>query len=167
MGNGTRFWTHELEKKMALENLLDPVNDSREADLAATGQRCIMAALDHSRAAHIVLESRDDAQAPRIELSPAMLRNVADLLGLMAKRQPVVLMPQKQELSTQDAANFLNVSRPHVIKLINEGELKCRQVGRHRRIEFEEMLRYQRVQKQRSADALQQLTEMSEELGLY
>ena len=152
---------------MGLENLLEPVRDSREAELAAVGQRCIMAALDHSRVAQIVLVNQDDEHAPCIELSPAMQRAVADLLGLMAKRQPVLLMPQKQELSTQDAANLLNVSRPHVIKLIEEKQLACRQVGRHRRIEFEEVARYQQAQKLRSSQALLKLTEMSEELGLY
>jgi len=88
------------------------------------------------------------------------------VLRQMAKREPMLLMPQKHELTTQDAANFLNVSRPFVINEIEAGNLKCRLVGTHRRIEFEELRRYQAEQKQKSERALQDLTKLSEDLGL-
>jgi excisionase family DNA binding protein len=58
------------------------------------------------------------------------------------------------------------VSRPYVIKQIEDGELKCRKVGRHRRVEFQELVRFQRQQQQISEDALQRLTDLSQELGL-
>lgn len=73
---------------------------------------------------------------------------------------------EKHELTTQEAANFLNVSRPFVIKEIEANRLKCRKVNRHRRIEFEELRRYQSAQQQQSEQALQDLTQLSEELGL-
>lgn len=76
-----------------------------------------------------------------------------------------LLVPQKHELTTQEAANFLNVSRPFVIKEIEANRLKCRKVS-HRRIEFEELRRYQTEQQQKSEQALQDLTKLSEELGL-
>jgi hypothetical protein len=68
-----------------------------------------MMALDHSR-------------APTSALSPQALRAVADLLGLLGRQQPVMLMPLKHELSTQEVAGFLNVSRPFVIKQIEAGK---------------------------------------------
>lgn len=137
--------------------------------MAKVAQRCIMAALDHSRAPKIVLveEGGDPEIAPTIELPPQALRAIADLLGLMAQQQPVMLIPQKHEMTTQEAANFLNVSRPYVIKLIEEGALKCRKVGRHRRIEFQDLVAYQQQMRQGSEDALQRLTDLSQELGLY
>ena len=81
-------------------------------------------------------------------------------------QQPRLLVPQKHELTTQEAASFLNVSRPFVIKEIEANRLKCRKVNRHRRIEFEELRRYQTAQQQQSAQALQDLTQLSEELRL-
>jgi hypothetical protein len=60
----------------------------------------------------------------------------------------------------------LNVSRPFVIKEIEAKRLKCRKVNRHRRIEFEELCRYQATQQQQSEQALQDLTQLSEDLGL-
>jgi len=154
---------------MSQENLLEPVSNAQEAEMAKVAQRCIMAALDHSRAPKIVLveDGRDPKAAPTIELPPQALRAIADLLGLMGQQQPVLLIPQKHEMTTQEAAGFLNVSRPYVIKLIDDGALKCRKVGRHRRIEFQDLLQFQQQLQQRSEDALQRLTDLSQELGLY
>lgn len=153
---------------MSNENVLEPVTNEREALMATVAQRCIMEALDHSRAPKIILveEGLDPKQAPTIELPPQALRAIADLLGLMGQQQPILLIPQKHELTTQEAAGFLNVSRPYVIKQIEDGGLKCRKVGRHRRVEFQELVRFQRQQQQISEDALQRLTELSQELGL-
>jgi excisionase family DNA binding protein len=154
---------------MAHENVLEPVSNAQEAEMAKVAQRCIMAALDHSRAPKIILmeEGVDAEGAPTIELPPQALRAIADLLGLMAQQQPVMLIPQKHEMTTQEAAGFLNVSRPYVIKQIEDGALKCRKVGRHRRIEFQELTQFQQRLQQRSEDALQRLTDLSQELGLY
>ncbi len=154
---------------MANNSVLEPVSNAQEAEMAKVAQRCIMAALDHSRAPKIVLveEGRDPQSAPTIELPPQALRAIADLLGLMGQQQPVMLIPQKHELSTQEAAGFLNVSRPYVVKLIEEGTLKCRRVGRHRRVEFQDLMQLQQHLRQKSEDALQRLTDLSQELGLY
>jgi excisionase family DNA binding protein len=153
---------------MNTDKVLEPVSSAREADMAKVAQRCIMAALDHSRATKIVLveEGQDAQKAPTIELPPQALRAIADLLGLMAQQQPVMLIPQKHELTTQEVAGFLNVSRPYVIKQIEEGMLKCRKVGRHRRVEFQELLRFKREQEAASEKALQRLSDLSQELGL-
>ncbi len=153
---------------MGHDNVLEPVSNALEAEMAKVAQRCIMAALDHSRAPKIVLvaDGDDAKQAPSIELPPQALRAIADLLGLMGQQQPIMIIPQKHELTTQEAAGFLNVSRPYVIKQIEDGSLKCRKVGRHRRIEFQELMRFQKAQQQKSEDALQRLTDLSQELGL-
>lgn len=144
---------------------IDTVLDEHDAALAQAAQRCLMAALDHSRAQTIRLIAEGE-NMPAVELPPKALRFVADLLGLMGQRQPVVLLPQKLELSTQDAAAFLNVSRPFVVKQIDEGRLACRKVGRHRRILFEDLLAYQRSLRTQTGDALQALADQAQELEL-
>ena len=154
---------------MSADKVLEPVSNERDADMAKVAQRCIMAALDHSRAPKIVLveEGQDAQKTPTIELPPQALRAIADLPGLMAQQQPVMLMPQKHELTTQEVAGFLNVSRPYVIRQIESGALKCRKVGRHRRVEFHELMRFKREQEVASEEALQRLSDLSQELGLY
>ena len=127
-----------------------------------------MAALDHSNAAKIVLleEGQPPEQAPTLELPPQALRAIADLLGLMAQQQPIMLMPQKHELTTQEAAALLNVSRPFVIKQIENGVLSCKKIGRHRRIEFQELMQYKSRMQQQTNQALADLAMVSQELGL-
>ena len=153
------------------QEVLDPANEA-EAEMAAIAHQCLVTALDHSKAEHIeiILDLGEEGNAgratPVLKLPPRALRFFADVLRQMVKRQPMLLVPQKHELTTQEAANFLNVSRPFVIKEIEAGRLKCRKVNRHRRIEFEELRRYHADQQQRSSQALQDLTKLSEGLGL-
>jgi excisionase family DNA binding protein len=150
------------------QQVLDPASEA-EAEMAGAARACLVAALDHSKAEQIkiIIEVPDGngGKPPELVLPPRALRFFAAVLRQMAKREPMLLVPQKLELTTQQAAAFLNVSRPFVIKEIEGQRLKCRLVNRHRRIEFEELLRYQQEQKQRSEEALKRLAELSEELG--
>lgn len=136
-----------------------------EAEMARAAQRCIMTALDHSRAAAIALDS-EDGETPSVQLPPQALKLIAQLLGMMSERRPVVLMPAKQEMSTVEAANYLNVSRPFVIKEIEAGRLKHRMVGSHRRIEFEDLDAYAREMRARQEVALQRMADDAREMGL-
>lgn len=149
------------------QQILDPASEA-EAEMAGAARACLVAALDHSKAASIKLTLEAEGgkgDAPVLHLPPRALRFFADVLRQMAKREPMVLMPQKLELTTQEAAALLNVSRPFIIKEIEAGHLKCRLVNRHRRIEFEELMRYQKEQKARSDEALRKLSKLSQEIG--
>lgn len=149
------------------QQILDPASEV-EAEMAGTARACIVKALDHSKAETIkvTIETENGkGKGPVLLLPPRALRFFADVLRQMAKREPMVLLPQKLELTTQEAAAFLNVSRPFVIKEIEAQRLKCRLVNRHRRIEFEELMRYQKAQKERSEDALKKLSKLSQEMG--
>jgi excisionase family DNA binding protein len=117
---------------MSYETVLEPVSNAHEVEMTKVAQRCIMATLDHSRASKFVLveEGGSVENAPTIELPPPQaLRAIADLLGLMAQQVPITLIPQKHEVTTQEAASILNVSRPFVIKQIESGLLRCTKVG--------------------------------------
>lgn len=148
-------------------HVLDPATKT-EAEMAAIARACLVSALDHSRSTkiRITIETSDNSvEPPQLILPPKALRFFADVLRQMAKREPMLLVPQKCELTTQEAAAFLNVSRPFVIKEINAQRLKCRLVNSHRRIEFEELLRYQKEQKKRSVKALKKMQQISVEIG--
>jgi excisionase family DNA binding protein len=150
----------------APETIVAPPNE-REANLAKSAQRILVAALDHSRAHRIKLvDESGNASAPAIELPPQALRLLADILGMLGQRQPVVIVPQKHELLTQEAAAFLNVSRPFIAKEIEQGRPQHRKVGRHRRVAFEELVRYQSAQREQTEKALQRLATQAQELGL-
>jgi excisionase family DNA binding protein len=147
------------------QHLLPPRLTAEEAEMARVAQRCIMAALDHSKAATITLEC-DDGSQPAIQLPPRALRFIAQLLGALSERRPVVVMPTKQELSTVEAANYLNVSRPFVIKEIESGRLPCRMVGSHRRIAFDDLQAYATQMRADWKGALRRMADNARELGL-
>ena len=149
-----------------MTQILDPASEM-EAEMAGAATACLVAALDHSKAktVKVTIEVDGGGEAPVLLLPPRALRFFADVLRQMAKREPMMLVPQKLELTTQQAAALLNVSRPFVIKEIEAGRLKCRLINRHRRIEFEELMRYKEEQKQRSAGALKRLNDLSQEMG--
>ncbi|WP_232071583.1 excisionase family DNA-binding protein [Paraburkholderia pallida] len=136
-----------------------------EMELARVAQRCIMEALDHSRAVSITLTTETGLH-PSIEVPPAALKLIGQLLGAMSEGKTVVLMPDKQEFTTVEAANYLNVSRPFVIKEIEEGRLKHRMVGTHRRIAVEDLLAYERAMRERQSAALDRMADNARDLGL-
>jgi len=84
----------------------------------------------------------------------------------MNEGRPVAVVPAKQELTTVEAANFLNVSRPFVIKEIESGHLPYRKVGTHRRVALEDLLAYAQEMRANQEKALERLADNARELGL-
>lgn len=147
------------------DRLIPPPMSETETAMVRAAERLIMASLDHSRAAIITIES-DDGSTPSVKVPPQVLRVLGQALGHMARNEPVTLMPEKQEFSTVEAANFLNVSRPFVIKEIEAGRLPHRMVGTHRRILFADLLAYAARMRAQQQAALDRMAENARELGL-
>jgi len=141
-----------------------PLTDD-ELEMARVAQRCIMEALDHSRAAAITLTT-DKGEHPSVEVPPAALKLIGQLLGAMSEGRPITLMPAKREFTTVEAAHFLNVSRPFVIKEIEEGRLPHRMVGTHRRIAFDDLVKHARNMSEKRTAALERMADNARELGL-
>jgi excisionase family DNA binding protein len=147
---------------------IEPLNEE-DAQLVNAAQRCLMTALDHSRAQKVVLIAEDDGKEREpvtLSLPPIALRVMARVLALMGERKPLMLVPRDHELTTQEVANMLNVSRPFVIKEIEAQRLKCHMVGSHRRIAYEDALRYKDDIRKAQEIALQDLVDDAQELGL-
>lgn len=146
---------------------IEPLGED-DAQLVNAAQRCLMSALDHSRAQKIMLlaDGKSPQNTPVIEIPPAALRVVARVLSLMGERKPLMIIPRDHELTTQEVANMLNVSRPFIIKEIEEGHLKCHMVGSHRRISYDEMIRYRDEMKADQEQALKELVDEAQKLGM-
>jgi excisionase family DNA binding protein len=105
--------------------------------------------------------------APKtIPLPASVVRLLANILGEMAQGKAIAVLPCGRELSTEQAAQLLNVSRPFVAKLVEEGKLPARKVGRHRRIRLEDLMAYKRRDDEVREQALAELTAISQELDL-
>jgi excisionase family DNA binding protein len=96
----------------------------------------------------------------RIELSP-------ELEAAVERAHNGLLQSQPKEMTTTQAAEFLDVSRPFVIKLVKQGELPCRMVGKHRRIPTVALESYKQKMFHAAKNAADEMTRMSQELGLY
>ncbi len=89
---------------------------------------------------------------------------LAQVLDCLANGQGVQIMPDRAMLTTQQAADSLNVSRPYLIGLLEGGKIPYTMVGTHRRVAFVDLLEYKRKDDQHRRNVLDQLAELSEEL---
>jgi excisionase family DNA binding protein len=102
-----------------------------------------------------------------IVLPSGSLEIFNSILESMAAGHGIMIFPQYAELTTMEAADILNVSRPYLIGLLEKKEIPYRLVGRHRRIRMEDILEYkERIDREREA-ILDQMVAEAEELGLY
>ncbi len=107
------------------------------------------------------------ANGEEITIPDSVYQVLRQVVHAMALGQAISIVPQERELTTQQAADFLNVSRPYLIKLLEQGEIPYIKVGAHRRVRFEDLKKYKEQRDQKRSQILQQLIEMSEEAGLY
>jgi excisionase family DNA binding protein len=89
------------------------------------------------------------------------------LLAELAKGNAVTLMPHHAELTTQEAADLLNVSRPFLVGLLESGHLPHHKVGTHRRVRFADLMIYKRRRDVESEAALRELAALSQDMKLY
>jgi excisionase family DNA binding protein len=108
-------------------------------------------------------EHRPDEQVALPEVVSHLL---ASILSQMAQGKGITIVANDAELTTQQAAEFLNVSRPHLVTLIDKGELPHRKVGRHRRVLFQDVMNYKRRTQANRLQALEELSALDQELGL-
>jgi len=99
-------------------------------------------------------------------LTPTVVELIFRTIVHISKGDAVTIVPFHAELTTQEAANFLNVSRPYLIQLLEKELIPYRRVGRHRRILFEDIVRYKEKSKAKSRKARQELTQEAQDLDL-
>jgi len=150
---------------MYLQNI-DPVKPTpNEAILAQeTSQRLAMM-LD--KQADVKLQILEQERSDEVLIVPASaMRLLVHILSEMAQGNAVTLTPIQAELSTQQAADLLNVSRPYFVQLLENGEIPHHKVGTHRRVLFEDVVRYKEDVKAKRRLALEELTAQAQELNM-
>jgi excisionase family DNA binding protein len=99
-------------------------------------------------------------------LPQAATRLIQHLLTEMAKGNAVTLIPIHAELTTQEAADFLNVSRPHLVRLLEQKKMDFHMVGTHRRIRFEDLMAFKASFEKNRLEAMDELASQAQKLGM-
>lgn len=115
--------------------------------------------------AESVTIQRDDGEES-IEIPRHVFNVLMRVLAVMSEGKAFSLIPMDKELTTQQAADILNVSRPYLNKILDLGDIAHRKVGRNRRIKFSDLMEYKKSQEQKSKAALQELAKQAQELDM-
>ena len=106
----------------------------------------------------------DDGQ--ELILPKAATRLIAHLLTEMAQGNAVTIIPVHANLTTQEAADYINVSRPHLVKLLEEGKIAYHLVGTHRRIRFQDLVAFKATLEKRRREIMEELAAQAQEEGM-
>jgi excisionase family DNA binding protein len=147
------------------ENFETVAPSEADALLARESSR-LLATHKLGRRASVRIRLLDDDEAETVSVPASALRLFLHLLTEMSQGNSVTLMPTHAELTTQQAADLLNVSRPYVVKLLDEGRIPSRAVGKYRRVRFDDLMAYKRKDDEARAKILDQLTAEAQELGM-
>jgi excisionase family DNA binding protein len=139
-----------------------PPPSVQEAALARSSGQSLARLIRKNRPLTLKVTGADKEQP--IELPPGAALLLMDILEAMAAGRGITLIPENAELTTVQAADVLNVSRPFLIKLLEEKALPCRKVGAHRRIRIEDVMAYKaRIDADREAVLDQLVAEAQEQ----
>lgn len=103
----------------------------------------------------------------RFKIPLSALIFLKDILKTMGDGKPFSLVPIATEVTTQKAAEILGCSRPHLVKLLEEGKMQFTKVGRHRRVRFDEVMNYRKKMKDEQKRKIIEIMSLDEDLGLY
>ncbi|NWK78952.1 helix-turn-helix domain-containing protein [Aquitalea sp. LB_tupeE] len=133
-------------------------------------------AKESGRQLSLYLSSKEDAQLIRVidqageheavQIPTAAYRLLIDILAQMAQGNSVSLIPVHAELTTQEAADMLNVSRPYLVKLLDAGDIPFHKVGTHRRVRYQDLVQYKNRNYTDRLKALEELSAQAQELNM-
>ena len=133
-----------------------------DAELAQESSRLLAALVGKGDSAQLRLHDGDET----FNIPVKAVRLLVDILESMARGDAVSLVPVHKELTTQEAANILNVSRPYLVKQLEKGDIPHHKVGVRRKVYFQDLMDYMQRRSDESQDILDTMTEEAQELEM-
>ena len=148
-------------------NTLDDIKkpSKNEQEVAMKSYSALASVIEQlsSDKAEIEIEETNE----KIVIPIRALKLLGDILKAMSQGKPISIVPVATEVTTQKAAEILSCSRPHLVKLLEEGKIEYTKVGKHRRIKFEDVLKYKKEMKEEQKMHIIDIMNLDEEIGLY
>ncbi|QTR54769.1 helix-turn-helix domain-containing protein [Thiothrix unzii] len=138
------------------------VPTQEDTELAVESSRLLAACIGKGESACLRLHNGNEL----LQVPVKAIRLLVDILDAMARGDAVSLIPIHKELTTQEAANILNVSRPYLVKLIEAGEIPFHKNGVRRRVFFKDLMEYKQKRDQASMLLLDELTAEAQEFEM-
>lgn len=138
-----------------------------ERQVAQVSYTALGSALKQIKSDQAEVEIEIEESKDKIVVPFRALILLSDILKAMSQGKIISIVPIATEVTTQKAAEILGCSRPHLIKLLDEGKINFTKVGKHRRIKFEDIMNYKLQLKKDQKKNLIDIMNMDEELGLY
>lgn len=117
----------------------------------------------HSENPEIEIEETQE----KIKIPLKALKLLAKILKVTAQGKPFSIVPIATEMTTQATAEYLGCSRPHLVKLLEEGAIPYTKIGKHRRVKFADVFEYKKHMKTKQKNLLIDIMKADEEIGLY
>jgi excisionase family DNA binding protein len=118
----------------------------KERKLAQESYSSLISTIDRLKTDQAEIEIEETGE--KIKLPVKALSFLSEILKAMSQGKPISIVPLATEVTTQSAAEILGCSRPHLVKLLEEGKIEYTKVGKHRRIKYEDVINYKRKMKE-------------------
>lgn len=148
-----------------LEKIRRPSKDDQETAMASYS--ALSAVLEDLEPSNNDVEIEIEETEEKIKIPFLVLQLLAQILKVTSQGKPISIVPVVTEMTTQAAAEILGCSRPHLIKLLEHGEIPFTKVGRHRRVKYEDVISYKRKMKEKQKALLIAMMKADEEIDLY
>lgn len=145
----------------------EPIRKPTKLDqkIASESYAALAAVIEQLNSEQAEIEIEETSEKIKIPLSA--LKLLGDILKAMGQGKLISVVPIAAEVTTQAAAEILGCSRPHLVKLLEDGKIAFTKVGKHRRIKFDDIIRYKNQMKEQQKQNIIDIMNSDEETGLY